>query len=718
MRIALVTSEFITEQRNFDGGLANYVYRIALSLKQLGHEPVVIVSSMADDVRDVGVIRVHQVDVWGKNHCIGRLTYLRLLYIGTRYRFLMSINLLWQSYMLNRKVKELHGQQPFDIVHYAQLGAVGYFRLLSVPAIARVSGANRLAHEKGGYGESDWEFSQQDFFERRALKRMDAIFCPSRMVSRIVSEQVRRPVHVIETPFLIDVETTDPSVYREHLAGKKYLLFFGTICLIKGIATIAETIHTVLDKNPDLFVVFVGKELQEGKGGYSMASIRLKAGKHASRVLHFNRMPHEQLYPIIQGAYGVIMPSRIDNFPNACIEAMAFSKIVIGTKGNGFEQLLVDGESGFLVNVDDPVSFLEAVSTLLHLPESKRIAMGKAAAKRVEELRPEKVGQELVNFYKVVQEEKRLNKNMRVRESTVGERLIGWLQQERKSYRHGITFSFGSNWKSFNRVLSESAIERAKEDILAWIPKTDIEGKDVLDIGCGSGLHSLCFHRLGAKRILSFDADPHSVEATKHLWEKEGRPKNWVIRQMSVLDAIAMRDLGTFDVVYAWGVLHHTGKLWVAMDHACARVKPGGQLWLAIYVKGPTYPADLALKVRYNRATSLGKKKMELAWVMKAMKDQWKDGKNPLSWTRIRGMNLYHDIVDWLGGLPYEVASPEEVKHFCYNRDLRISRMKDGEANVFYLFHSIRKPEIARTVPVKAPATAVTVPQRELAMSA
>jgi len=131
----------------------------------------------------------------------------------------------------------------------------------------------------------------------------------------------------------------------------------------------------------------------------------------------------------------------------------------------------------------------------------------------------------------------------------------------------------------------------------------------------------------------------------------------------SILDDAWVRSLGRFDLVYSWGVLHHTGAMWRAVDAAATLVEPSGKLWIALYTKGPQYPADLALKQRYNRSSALGKRMIEARWIARLMYGEARRLRNPLGWnkTTTRGMNTYVDLVDWLGGLPYEVASPDEV---------------------------------------------------------
>lgn len=253
-----------------------------------------------------------------------------------------------------------------------------------------------------------------------------------------------------------------------------------------------------------------------------------------------------------------------------------------------------------------------------------------------------------------------------------------------------ITFSFGKNWKSFVDTVSEGAVERAMADIKEWLGADKIQGKTVLDIGCGSGIHSLSYFLLGANEVISFDADQYSVEATNVLWEKAGRPSNWRIQQGSILDPDFFGNLGTYEIVYSWGVLHHTGSMWEAIGNASSLVQQGGQFWIALYVKGPKYPEHLALKQAYNRASAFGKKLMEWKYIYGLMRDRWKWGLNPFAWNQseVRGMDTRHDIIDWLGGLPYEVASKEEVIEFLGERGFVLEKIKElpEGGNNMYLF--------------------------------
>jgi glycosyltransferase involved in cell wall biosynthesis len=405
MNIAIITSEFITE-RNFDGGLANYNYKLAKSLVLLGHTPVIFVGSDKDEKMHYEDILIYRVNVTGYDAFLYKNRFLCKPYtkfkrfLKSKTSFVMSYELKYQSRLLNKKFRSVNGEIKFDIIHYSSLAAVGFFRPKNIPAISRISGSTIGSHYLGGYGDRDSVIHVQQNLEFKTLKKMDGIFGPSRMIANMITKEIKREIRIIETPFLFPKEELDQQLFIEHLKGKKYLLFFGSIGLIKGCATIAEIIEDFFKTYLDYYFVFIGKILHGPDGEKSMLNfLKKKAGNFADRIIHFDKTPHRQLFPIIQHSEFVVLPSRIDNFPNTCIEAMGVGKIVIGTKGNGFEQMIVDKENGILIEIDNSKQLLESINYLIHLPENEKINMERKAKERIEILKPEVIAKQLIEFY-------------------------------------------------------------------------------------------------------------------------------------------------------------------------------------------------------------------------------------------------------------------------------------------------------------------------------
>jgi 2-polyprenyl-3-methyl-5-hydroxy-6-metoxy-1,4-benzoquinol methylase len=244
-------------------------------------------------------------------------------------------------------------------------------------------------------------------------------------------------------------------------------------------------------------------------------------------------------------------------------------------------------------------------------------------------------------------------------------------------------FAFGRNWQSFLSAVDEQRIQEAERSLTSMLHVDDLEGRSFLDIGCGSGLFSLSAARLGASRIHSFDYDEDSVRCTKTLHDRYFASKtDWTVERGDATDSEYGRRLGIFDVVYAWGVLHHTGAMWKAMENTCARVGPDGLLFVAIYNdQGRKSGRWHAIKRVYNRLPARARVPYTLAFMLPIEARMFagalirgEPAAYVRSWTDVgeRGMARWHDWLDWVGGFPFEVATPEEVFHFCRERGLEL----------------------------------------------
>jgi 2-polyprenyl-6-hydroxyphenyl methylase/3-demethylubiquinone-9 3-methyltransferase len=248
----------------------------------------------------------------------------------------------------------------------------------------------------------------------------------------------------------------------------------------------------------------------------------------------------------------------------------------------------------------------------------------------------------------------------------------------------GQRFQFGDNWARFLTELTEARIQTAERSLMEYLGTTSLAGKRFVDVGSGSGLFSLAARRLGAS-VHSLDYDPQSVACTRELRRRffPDDPQ-WVVEEASVLDAAHMAGLQPADVLYSWGVLHHTGAMWDALANVAPVVKPGGQLFVAIYNdQGTPSKRWLAVKKAYCqlppslRFLVLWPSAVHLWW--QPMLKDFLLGRPFRTWREYRkkrGMSAWRDIVDWVGGYPFEVAKPEEIFEFYKLRGFQLEKLK------------------------------------------
>src|SRR6266545_2128449 len=225
-------------------------------------------------------------------------------------------------------------------------------------------------------------------------------------------------------------------------------------------------------------------------------------------------------------------------------------------------------------------------------------------------------------------------------------------------------FGFGDNWLDFARALSAGQIAEAEKSVRDLLQRDTLAGLSFVDIGSGSGLFSLAARRLGA-RVHSFDFDADSVLCTARLRERH-RPDDpdWTIEQGSILDRDYVRKLGTFDVVYSWGVLHHTGAMHDALSAAARLVAPGGVFGFALYHRTLMCRLWRWEKRWYSGASPQAQRRaraLYIALLRAAFFIVGRDFRSHVAnYHSVRGMDFAHDVHDWMGGYPYEsILAPE-----------------------------------------------------------
>ena len=236
-------------------------------------------------------------------------------------------------------------------------------------------------------------------------------------------------------------------------------------------------------------------------------------------------------------------------------------------------------------------------------------------------------------------------------------------------------FQFGENWSKYLRHLEPDRILEAEKSLLEMFELQEFNNQSFLDAGCGSGLFSLAARNLGA-RVFSFDSDGGSVRCAEKLKDRfYGNDEKWQIELGSVLNHRFLKEIGKYDLVYCWGVLHHTGAMFEGLQQIVLTVKPQGKIFISIYnnqgvfsrywslvkrtyVRYPlTRPFFILLHTVYPLLPSLAFKKLRKEKVP-------------------RGMSAWYDLLDWLGGYPFETSTVSYIFDFFKAKGFQLEKIK------------------------------------------
>ena len=389
LRIAFATPEFVTEN-HFDGGLANYINRVSRILAQRGHDVHVVTLSLTDEAEfEHEGVMVHRVMLRRGWQVFNR---------ATRYSVSTTLHWLNFSAQVYRKLKQLHRQDPFHLIQYPNYSSCGLFSIpfLRSKHVVRASSVELASNDAGV--RRNFDLTLVHYLEALQYRLTKNVFAPSQTTQRVLAGKAALDqVALIRPPFYVETNDWDNTIYEQFLKGKKYVLYFGRFQLHKGFHTLAEALPSFLNHYRDSYAVFVGRDMETSLAPSMAAFARSRCGSLATRLIMLENLPHPQLYPVIAGAHLVVLPSLIDNLPNACLEAMGLGKVVIGTRGVSFDELIIDGVNGFLVPPNSPEALAEKmISAWIDLRLEQ---MGKIAREQMEQFAPEKTVASLLGYY-------------------------------------------------------------------------------------------------------------------------------------------------------------------------------------------------------------------------------------------------------------------------------------------------------------------------------
>lgn len=385
MKILFVTGLFAEDnKKRAISGMPGYVYKISKYLNDCGNKAIVVAPGAANRIWHYWGVEVHSV----------KMPY----FTDKKNSFSIFYKVLIRDFLLQRAIQKIHRLEDIDIIQYTGWYGIGILHNKKIPSVLRISSYTKiqLASIK-----TPKEIKIYSFLERLAARNKDGIFAPSYAVGKAFEKDIKRNVQIIETPFFDELNGQyNEKSYEHKLKNKTYLLYFGRLSADKGICVIGEVLQKVLAYE-NIYFVFAGRNESLGKTN-AFNYLLQKAAPYQDRVILLGNISHESLFPIIKYAKAVIMPSLMDNFPNACAEAMYFGKPVIGTDGSSLEQFITDGKNGFLAKPGSPDSLLKKIHMLFECSEMQLQQMGKNAQDRICNLSPDILVPKLLKYYQHV----------------------------------------------------------------------------------------------------------------------------------------------------------------------------------------------------------------------------------------------------------------------------------------------------------------------------
>lgn len=382
MNILFVTGLFAKDEQDTAlSGMPYAVYKSAVGMQKRGHSVRILTVAKKDArwrYRGLKVISIRA------KHGLEEKNILRSMFL-----------ILQREYKIEKEIQLLHKEKPIDIIQYTGWFGIGLLHFLDIPAVMRISSYTKV--------QLTDNFDKRkrhllEMVEYLAAKRMNCVFAPSRIMASGAAKDIKKKVYVMETPFLQEEVEWDDYILQTQLKNKRYILFFGRMSVDKGILVIRDVMYKILQKHPDIYFVFAGISWKHD--GVAIEEELIQASReYKDRVIFLGLLSKNTLMPVISNAELVLMPSLADNFPNACAEAMALGKIVIGTDGSSLEQFIIDGESGYLTEIGNADSLFNCLGHVLDINIIQKKAISQNAMERIRKLDVEHYSAKMEKLY-------------------------------------------------------------------------------------------------------------------------------------------------------------------------------------------------------------------------------------------------------------------------------------------------------------------------------
>ncbi len=396
MHVVFLSHGFPVEGLVYTSGAGNYVANMAKTLVKFGHEVTVVVEAYSNDIFEWEGICVHKIRATRGFKNTGRP-------MPTYKKFFKN---LCRSFWYNQEVNKINKKTPIDIVQCVNTYGIGLFRRKKIPYIIRISDYPPLI---SGANKEEFDFNRcvnskrlDEEMQFWALKAADTLIAPSYLMKSLVEKKITKKVNVVEGPIIIDDYSLD-KIEELDIISNKYWLTYGAMSYLKEVHILAQIIDNLLDEYPDMKYVMTGKDrelLYQGEFIKASDMYNLKIIKNRDRFIFTGEISdRKKLFSIVKNSYACILPTRIDNLPNTCMEAMILGKIVVSTYGTSVEQLITSGYNGFLAEIDNADDLHSKIELLMKMKADEKLLMEERAKERTQNLAPEVVYHQMMDIY-------------------------------------------------------------------------------------------------------------------------------------------------------------------------------------------------------------------------------------------------------------------------------------------------------------------------------
>lgn len=383
MHIVYVTGYFARNRHEVLAGMQFYIYKIAKYMQEQNNDVMVLTIGDEEKRWRYKGIPVYSTVIPYKD---GMANFC-LKYI---------LQPIMKELAFNKALRKIDREKPISLVQYAGAYGVGMLYNKRFPSVLRIS---TYVKTQMFSLHTSAELAVITFAEKLAARNFNGVIAPSKVLGDIFGRETHRKVTVIDTPYYCaDMEREDDTLYKKELLNKKYFLFFGRVSPDKGVYTIARVLEKILKKYPEYYFCFAGYNFVSGTVD-TMERIQKAAAGCSDRVKYLGELPHERLYPVVRNAECVIMPSLMDNLPNACLEALELNGIVIGTRGASFDEIFEDGVSGILIDIDDSNALMDKIDDVVQMTEDEKNNMKHKAKQCLVKYDPKIAGRKLEKYY-------------------------------------------------------------------------------------------------------------------------------------------------------------------------------------------------------------------------------------------------------------------------------------------------------------------------------